>query len=59
MNTYPTPYSDQILLAKRWDKVVDFASPMTAWSGAMFKEYNDAMKENRLPNVANCKKSGD
>lgn len=59
MQTHQKPYYEQIALAKRWDKVVDFGSPMSAWSSAMFEEYDRAKKENRLPRMVNCKKSGD
>lgn len=32
------PYWEQIMLARRWDRVVDFGSPMSAWTPEMFKE---------------------
>ena len=37
------PYNDWLAIARRFDKVVDFGSPMSAWSA-------DMLKANRLAN---------
>jgi len=29
-------YNEQLATARRWDKSVDFSSPMTAWTQEMF-----------------------
>jgi len=35
-------YSYWLSLAKRYDKIVDYGSPMTAWTAEMFKALNRA-----------------
>ncbi|NIJ81203.1 hypothetical protein FHT10_002360 [Xanthomonas arboricola] len=45
--------------ARRWGACVDFGSPMSAWSTAMFAEWNAAKAENRRPLMSNVRKSGD
>lgn len=37
------PYNEWIVIARRFDKTVDFGSPMSAWSA-------DMLKANRLAN---------
>ena len=34
-------YSDVLLLAQRWDKAVDFGSPMTAWTQEMLAQHRE------------------
>lgn len=41
--------------ANRWSKSVDFGSPMTAWTDAMMREYDEARRENRPPSMSNVK----
>lgn len=50
-------YAERLALAGRWDKAVNFGSPMTAWTPEMFQEYKAAQLENRLPSMANCKRT--
>lgn len=33
------PYNEWLAIARRFDKVVDFGSPMSAWSGNMLKAH--------------------
>ena len=33
------PYNDWLEIARRWDACVDFASPMSAWTPAMWATY--------------------
>lgn len=33
------PYNDWLVIARRFDKVVDFGSPVSAWSGNMLKAH--------------------
>ena len=33
------PYNEWLAIARRYDAVVDFGSPMTAWSVNMLKAY--------------------
>lgn len=49
-----TPYSFWIAQANRWSQCVDFGSPISAWSRDMFKEYETAKAEGRLPLLSNC-----
>lgn len=51
------PYAEQLARARRWDKAVDFGSPMTAWTPEMFREYRAAQIEKRQPSMANCKRT--
>lgn len=46
------PYYEWTLLAQRWGVCVDFASPMSAWTPAMHKEYELAQKEDRSPDMS-------
>lgn len=32
------PYMEQILLAQRWDKAIDYGSPISAWTPQMLKD---------------------
>lgn len=41
--------------ANRWADCVDFGSPVSAWSSAMHKEYNQAKEEGRRPSMANVR----
>ena len=50
-------YYHWISQAQRWQRCVDFASPMTAWTDAMFKEAEAARRENRPPSMANVRNS--
>lgn len=34
-------YMDQILLAQRWDRCVDFGSPMSTWSAEMLATFTN------------------
>lgn len=36
------PYTEWINLAKRYDKIVDYSSPMTSWTKEMFQALNNA-----------------
>jgi hypothetical protein len=33
------PYNDQLEIARRWDACVDFGSPMSSWTPAMWETY--------------------
>lgn len=44
-----TSWTKQYLINKQWDKCVDFASPMTAWTSEMLKEYK--LKQEEQTNV--------
>lgn len=33
------PYNEWLAIARRFDKVVDFGSPISAWSGDMLKAH--------------------
>lgn len=33
------PYNEQLALARRWDKCVDFGSPISSWTLEMLQEY--------------------
>ena len=35
----PKPYNDWLAIARRYDAVVDFGSPISAWSVNMLKAY--------------------
>jgi hypothetical protein len=35
------PYNEQLALARRWDKAVDFGSPMSAWTPDMLRDRKD------------------
>lgn len=39
------PYNEQLAIARRWDKAVDFASPMSAWTPEMLAEYPSKKQE--------------
>lgn len=49
-------YYHWISQAQRWQRCVDFASPMTAWTDAMFAEWEAAKREKRQPSMANVRK---
>lgn len=56
INNQPSkPYNDWLAIAKRWDKTVNFGSPISSWTLAMLQEYRIATEENRPPNINNCK----
>mgnify|MGYP003587146185 CR=1 FL=1 len=39
------PYNEWLALARRYDKAVDFGSPMSAWTPAMLKEYRERQEK--------------
>ncbi|HRO59851.1 MAG TPA: hypothetical protein PKZ27_02865 [Rhodocyclaceae bacterium] len=47
------PYNEWLLQARRYDKSVDFGSPMTAWTDAMRAEWRAARAEGRRPDMKN------
>ena len=40
-----TPYNEWLIQARRYDKVVDFGSPMSAWTPAMLKQYREQQEK--------------
>lgn len=42
------PYNEWLALARRYDKVVDYGSPMSAWTPAMLKARRE-QEEQKLP----------
>lgn len=42
------PHFESVLLAKRWLAVVNFGSPMTAWSAEMLEAYRLANGDKTL-----------
>lgn len=43
--------ADRLSIDKRWQKAVDFGSPMSAWSLEMLVEKRNAEKEGRRPEM--------
>ena len=41
------PYNEWLALARRYDAVVDFASPMTAWTPQMLVSYRPLRQSER------------
>lgn len=39
------PYNEQLIIARRWDKCVDYASPMSAWTLEMILNYDNYKRE--------------
>jgi hypothetical protein len=35
------PYNEWLMLARRYDKAVDFGSPMSAWTPEMLKQHRE------------------
>ncbi len=48
----PRPYMEWVLLAQRWDKSVDYGSPITAWTPQMLKDYLLKDAPQKLPTLA-------
>lgn len=49
-------YAFWMAQSARWDRCVDFGSPMSAWTAAMRAEYKAAQSEGRRPSMANIPK---
>lgn len=56
MNNLPSrPYNEWLNIARKWDKAVNFGSPISSWTSAMLREYRIANEEKRAPSMKNCK----